>query len=565
MIPRSAQSGGDVPGRFSRKLGRGAVVVGLAVAFLLLPWLGLTLFNSKGEPREAIVAVSILQSGNWILPVNYGGDIPYKPPFMAWIIALLSMAFNGGTVTEYLSRLPSALAALFLALAGYRWAAKARGVRFGVIFALVGATSVEVFRASMACRLDMVLTACMVGALYLMYGARESKGGSHGASVALRYAGAWLLLTCAVLTKGPVGALLPCAALGLYRLLRGDNFFSVFLKMLALALAAMVLPAVWYYRAWLIGGDGFYRLAWEENIGRLTGTMSYDSHLKPFWYNFLTLAAGLLPWTLVAAGGLFAAYRRPRLRLREFLSSVRKWVGSLSAPALLALSVSAVVFVFYCIPASKRSVYLLPMYPFVCYGIAVLMTSARLGRFMKGFAWILASMAVVVPPAFVLGGMLGLISPAETAHAAARSVPTALLSICAGLAWMWRQRDAAMSSAVIVVAILVFYASAAMPAILNPRSDAGVVEELRQISGEGPVYTLGHGEGMRLYTLNYYLDDRLRALPSADAADTIAPGTPVLLIEAADTAAFIERGYEVECLLPRGCDHRRPIFMARKL
>ena len=49
--------------------------------FLLLPFLGLTLFNTKGEPREAIVALSMLNSDNWILPVNNGGEMAYKPPF----------------------------------------------------------------------------------------------------------------------------------------------------------------------------------------------------------------------------------------------------------------------------------------------------------------------------------------------------------------------------------------------------------------------------------------------------------------------------------------------------
>ena len=55
-----------------------AALVAVAVCLLLLPWLGETLFYSKGEPREAIVAMSILDSGDWILPVSYGGDIPYK-------------------------------------------------------------------------------------------------------------------------------------------------------------------------------------------------------------------------------------------------------------------------------------------------------------------------------------------------------------------------------------------------------------------------------------------------------------------------------------------------------
>ena len=76
-----------------------ALLLFYALAILLLPWLGETLFNSKGEPREAIVAVSILESGNWILPTNYGGDIPFKPPFLAWLMSIFAIIFNGGIVS----------------------------------------------------------------------------------------------------------------------------------------------------------------------------------------------------------------------------------------------------------------------------------------------------------------------------------------------------------------------------------------------------------------------------------------------------------------------------------
>ena len=47
----------------------------------VLPWIGLGDFSTKGEPREAVVAYTMLEHGNWILPINNGGDIPYKPPF----------------------------------------------------------------------------------------------------------------------------------------------------------------------------------------------------------------------------------------------------------------------------------------------------------------------------------------------------------------------------------------------------------------------------------------------------------------------------------------------------
>ena len=34
----------------------------------ILPFLGLSEYHTKGEPREAIVSYSMLDSGNWIFP-----------------------------------------------------------------------------------------------------------------------------------------------------------------------------------------------------------------------------------------------------------------------------------------------------------------------------------------------------------------------------------------------------------------------------------------------------------------------------------------------------------------
>ena len=91
------------------KIDRTAWLLLVVCVFVMLPFLGLADFNTKGEPREAVVAYSILDSGNWILPTNNGGEMPYKPPFFHWCIAALSL-LNGGTVNEFTSRLPSAIA-----------------------------------------------------------------------------------------------------------------------------------------------------------------------------------------------------------------------------------------------------------------------------------------------------------------------------------------------------------------------------------------------------------------------------------------------------------------------
>lgn len=160
------------------------LIVILEAAILLLPFLGMALFHSKGEPREAIVAVSMLQTGDWILPVSNGDVIPYKPPLLAWCIALLAKLL-GGEVTEYISRMPSALALIALTVWTFRFYVD-NGAQRGraMACATILLTSFEVYRAGMACRVDMLLTFFMVGALFTLY--NYWKRGMHGFPVAPR-------------------------------------------------------------------------------------------------------------------------------------------------------------------------------------------------------------------------------------------------------------------------------------------------------------------------------------------------------------------------------------------
>lgn len=513
----------------------------IALALLFLPWLGEILFNSKGEPREAIVAVSILRSGDWILPTNYGGDIPFKPPFLAWLIAGLATVLNGGVVNEYISRLPSAIAVIAMVMGGYAWASRERGVRFGLIFAFVTATCVEVFRAGIACRLDMVLTACMVGAMYILYPIGDERTRHRG----LRWLAAWVLLSCAVLTKGPVGSLLPCFVVGVYRLLRGDRFFPTLGKMLGLAIAALALPAWWFYEAANRGGQHFVDLMYEENLGRLFGTMSYDSHVKPVWYNFATLAAGTLPWIIAA---LFAVF------------SWRKWHRSPLRPAGLFSFVAVVLIVgFYCIPESKRSVYLLPAYPFIAYALASIIDSDAARRPMRVYAWFISIVAIIAPLAFV-GLQLYPVEPVPAFEASpwwAYAI-LAIPAIC-GIAWIINRHSPVGHMLVTVWALMLAYAASVAPAVLNRQSDFKAVERL---TDENPtVLSLDYTGTHRLYTLNFYLDDRIRTTPSLEEASKYPSGTIVLISEHADTTG-LWRNFTFEPLLDRSCDHRDKLGIA---
>ena len=76
--------------------------------FSILPWIATGDFSTKGEPREAAVAVSMLETGNWTLPTVYADEFAYKPPMAHWLMAACSLPQD--YVSELTARLPSAIA-----------------------------------------------------------------------------------------------------------------------------------------------------------------------------------------------------------------------------------------------------------------------------------------------------------------------------------------------------------------------------------------------------------------------------------------------------------------------
>lgn len=541
-----------------------ALVVAI-YAFTFIPWLGLTLFNSKGEPREAIVALSMLQSGDWVLPVSYGGDIPYKPPFLAWCIALASYLCGG--VTEVASRLPSALAMMALGLTTAWFLRREQGGRVALVTALILASAIEPWRAATACRVDMVLTAFMVGSLVSLYCWVER--GS-------RWAPFWsvLWISGAVLTKGIVGMGLPCLVVWVYGLLRGRRFWRLTLGLAAIGITGCVLPAMWYIAAYQQGGEGFVSLMLEENIGRLTGTMSYDSHVHPWWYNFITVLTGMLRYTMLALMALFAARYR---RLRDLCH----WT-SLSPERLFSLVATLIIFIFYCIPKSKRSVYLLPIYPFLAYFVTLLIIWLwqRSRGLLKAYGRVIGSLAILLPLALCILPMISLKGKSAVYSLYADSIdanPVAIVLMIVALGAgvvAWRQLGRARSwfraaglSLIPTLAILWLLSGGVLPTVLNAKSDRPLAAEIEQLAPEGPVYSYITTPMLRCYTINYYLGDRLREWCPASVA-----ASGYLLIPANDVEVWQKqygRSFELQEVAPwsgishKSCDLRQPIALYR--
>ncbi len=553
------------------------IFLALICVITLLPFLGLTDFHTKGEPREAVVAYSMLETGNWILPVNNGGDIAYKPPFFHWCIAAVSSI--AGKVTEYTSRMPSALSLIAMVLAGFLFYAKRRGVALAFLMSVITLSNFEVHRAAMNCRVDMMLTAFIVLALYQLYKWCE-KGRSGFPWLATLFMG------CATLTKGPVGIILPCLVTGVYLLIRGTKFYKAFLSMVLVAVTSCILPAIWYIAAYQQGGDNFIALVMEENFGRFMGKMSYESHENPAYYNVITVLAGYVPYTLLVVLSLFSlTYKKITGKPREWWNRFTTYIREMDDTRLFSLLSIVLIFVFYCIPKSKRSVYLLPIYPFIAYFLAeyiVYLVRIR-SKAIKVYAGFLSVAGILLVAVFA-AVKCGLVPDSifQGRHAAQnilylnalKDMPLSVISYLLVLLPLFialfyftrisrtKHYDSAIYTAIaITFALFMSLDGVYQPAILNVKSDKDLAKEIREIVPEGKIYSYVGVEMLRFYVVNFYNDDRV------DLFERVMPQEGYLLVGAGDFENFKPR-YEGEYAFnevyrskKRGCDIHDIIYL----
>lgn len=527
-------------------------IVCVIAVMLTVPFLGLTDFYSKGEPREAVVAYTMVEHGNWILPINNGGDIPYKPPFFHWCIALFSLL--QGHVSEFTSRLPSALALVAMSVGGFVFFAKRKNANMALLATLLSLTAFEVHRAGINCRVDMENTAFMVGALFLMF--RWWERGKHTMP--------WLAILCmsgATLTKGPVGMLLPCAVMGVFMLTQRESLWSTVWRLGLAALLSLVLPLCWYYAAYLQGGDEFLRLVKEENIDRLLGKMAYESHENPFWYNFLTLITGWLPYTLLFVFSLFVLPWK-RFSKSGFMQSVRR---AEPMQVFVWLAFGLILF-FYCIPKSKRSVYLLPCYPFMAWLMAqyvVWLVANRLSA-VKAYAWLMCVLGVGLSVAFVMlktgvvpdtlfhgkhaADNIAMLHALESISVSPSHLLFALLPAVVGVATIMTllKKDDALRNRVVwlslsvVVALFLAIDSTFQPAVLNTKADKPLAPQIEQRFDMTKMYSYMSSPMLHFFSLNFYLGDRIQQF------EKVKPEDGVLMIPEDDVEEFkktVGRGY----------------------
>ena len=359
-----------------------ALLLGLIVV-LLFAGLGATALTDRDEGANAEAAREMREQASWLSPIlNYAPRFA-KPAFVYWLMAAGYAALGVG---ETAARLPSAVATALLVLLQYAFARWAFGPPAALRAALVLLLAGEVVAIGRMALTDAMLVLWTTAAGFAFVRAH------HGDPPRGRwYAAMYGAMALATLTKGPVGLLVPAAAIAAYLALAGGWRRVAREAALPWGLALFLLVAGPWYGAMLWRhGDQYLARAQGETLGRVFRAVTGPGGTVLFYAPVVLV--GLFPWSALLPGALLHALRGAR---RQAAASRADAACVFAAAWILA------VLVLFSLFQTRLPHYVAPLFP-----AAALLLAAR---------W-----PVTVPtPARVLLAVLGLLCGGALIAAAA--------------------------------------------------------------------------------------------------------------------------------------------------
>ena len=326
------------------------ILVAVVSGLLLFTNLGGWGLWSPDEPRYAEVAREMVLTGDYLVPHLNGRVYTRKPPLLFWLDAISYKIFG---VKEWAARLPVVLAGLSAVLAtmylGTRLFSPTVGLWGGLILVTTPWFTWEARRAKM----DIPLTFLVLLAIIAFYlgnlADREEKKKKF-----IYYALGFSAVGIGALGKGPVAFSVPGLALACYHIHTRDlHILKEKEFWLAFPLAFL------FYFAWLV--PACFKLGGKYALDQIYyKTSALFLHTKvhrhgPLFYLY-HLPLDAFPWVLFIPGALIYGLRLPRERRRPFLLLFWWFVAN---------------FVFFSIAKTKRSTYLLPLYPAMALMVAL--------------------------------------------------------------------------------------------------------------------------------------------------------------------------------------------------
>ncbi len=307
-----------------------AIPLLIALSFItMLLFIGAAPLFDPDEPVYGETAKEMILAGNWLSPRIYGEFWYDKPPMFYWLSAISYTLFG---ISEFTSRLPSALLGMGTAVFVYAQVRRILSDRAAFFSAVVCTTSLGMFYIAKAAVTDMSLIFSLSAAMLCLY--RK------------KYYWGYFFCGIALLVKGPVGYGFPALIMLLYLLLSRRFSLLKEMKIPSGILLAFLVGLPWYIAMYHYHGDPFLdTFIGFHNIDRFTspehpGQNSYIRYIP-------VLFLSLFPWTAAFIPAVFRSFSRKN-KHKDFLLFLHCWTWF--------------IFVFFSISKTQLVTYIAPMF-----------------------------------------------------------------------------------------------------------------------------------------------------------------------------------------------------------
>lgn len=336
------------------------------------------------EGRYAEMAREVVVLNDWITPhLNF---LVYfeKPMMYIWMVAAGFKVFG---ISEPAARLVSVLCALGGAILTGLLAWRLWGIKSGIIASLVLLTSLEYLILADIVDINMTLTLFITAAMVFFWLGQHEKRKSW-------FYLFWASMALATLTKGPIGVVLPGAAVFMFILTSRQTSLILESRPISGILLFLLIAAPWYIAVSTINPDFFSFFFINQNFERFTVS---KEHNKPFHYLFMIIILGSLPWTFLLP-----------LEIKKI------WDRGFTREIRYILCWFLVILLFFSFSRSKLATYVLPCFPPLALLVTDVLREKKEGGkillYAAGILWVCLGMLIGFFPILVSNGVIKLSS-----------------------------------------------------------------------------------------------------------------------------------------------------------
>ena len=310
------------------------------VYFIGNTWLSIT---DPVETNYALTAKEMVLNHNYLSPQIFGHYWYDKPIFYYWELIVGFKLFG---ISNFGARFFSSLLALCNVFLVYRFVKAQSSHIIAILSAIIVSISAEYWIIAKAVITDMTLGLFFNATLMSFYmGYTRHK--EHNKNYKFYYLSAYTASAIAVLTKGPIGFLLPGLIILIYLIIRKDLRELLSLQLIPGLFILLTLGGSWYYYMYATHGSDFVNVFFGVH-NWLRATVSEHPKFNVWYYYIPITIIALLPWSILL----------PKL----VYTNRRNWFTNVPFHTFLAVWAGTIILFFSCM-ATKYSTYTFPALP----------------------------------------------------------------------------------------------------------------------------------------------------------------------------------------------------------